>query len=111
MDGFGISLMESKDNELLKIHRFKVYDAGNYHLLSPEEQSRNRNYQINGNEDEKIVVRIFFNLKKELHKARYYYLNGMDKELAKYLSLELIARLKHQFKFAKEFEIREIEKW
>lgn len=111
MDSFGISVSVKKDKELFKIHRFSVTDAGRHHLLSPESQAQNRNYQIIGEEDEKLVVRIFFNEKKQLHKARYYFLSGMDKELAKWLTLELMERLKMQFKFAKEFELKEIETW
>lgn len=109
MTAFGISLVELTDEPIFKIHRFKVFNRGRHHLLEPGAQRRNLNYQINGDGDEKIVVRIFLRENQEVYKALYFVMKGMDKELALLLTHSLIERLRAKHKFSKDFQLKEIE--
>ncbi len=43
------------------IHRFKVFDAGIVPELPVDGRELNRNFQINGHENEKLIVRVYFN--------------------------------------------------
>lgn len=97
---FGISLYPPQAPALFTIHRFSVYQREQYDLLEPHKKKKNLNYQVCGEKSyEKIVVRIFLDDDKMVYKSFYYYLKGMDEELAFYLSLELIERLKGELKF------------
>lgn len=108
----GISLSEPKTKPCFKIHRFSVYQRESLALLEPEVQKRNLNYQINGaSEFEKIVVRVFLDECGQIYKSRYYFLEGMDNEMAHYLALELIHLLSQKHKIRHDHQLKELNPW
>jgi hypothetical protein len=107
----GISLLEPKAEPILSIYRFRVYTRETFALLQPHERKRNLNFQIYGDSDcEKIVFRMYMDENKCVYKSRYYYREGMDKETAEYLVMELLECLKKKYKFRDDHECKEI-KW
>lgn len=109
MTGFGISLSPPKGKEIYTIHRFKIYDAGKHDLLDANDRRKNVNFNIIGEENERLVLRLFMNESMEFYKGRYYFLNEMDPEMCQYLVLELVRRLKLKYKFTTNFELKEVE--
>lgn len=96
----GISLFPPKAIPIYRIYRFEVYQREQYDLLEPHKKKKHLNYQVFGEKSyEKIVVRIFLDDYNMVYKSFYYYLKGMDEEMAFFLSLELIERLKGGLKF------------
>ena len=93
-----------------QIYRFKVYSRGKFDLLEPEHQAKNFNFQINGRQDEQVVVRLWKH-ESGFYRGRYYYSKGMDREQANYLAREWVNRLKKNMRFAKEFDFKAIEDW
>ena len=106
----GIQGSEFKTKPIDTIYRFKVFNRGKFELLSFDDQVNNFNYQINGEENEQVVIRLWKN-EKVIHKGRYFYSKQIDEELAEYLAKEWISRLKTQLVFAKDFELKLIETW
>ena len=93
-----------------QIYRFQVYSRGKFDLLEPEQQVKNLNFQINGRNDEQVVVRLWKN-ESGIYKGRYYYNHGMDREQAGYLAKEWIIRLKKKMTFARNFDFKAIDDW
>ena len=87
----GINLATIKSKPVMTIGRWKVYNAGKVPHITYS--NRTLNYQINGKTNEKIVVRFFIGTEETILKIKYYYLQGTDKELAFYLTMELVARM------------------
>lgn len=106
----GISLLEPQTEPILLIYRFRVYSRESFVLLEPHKRKRNLNFQINGDADfEKIVFRMYLDERKRVYKSRYYYREGMDKETAEYLVMELLERLKKTYKFRDDHECKKID--
>ncbi len=107
----GINLLEPNTEPILLIYRFRVYSRESFALLEPHKRKRNHNFQINGDSEcEKIVFRMYMDERKRVYKSRYYYRQGMDKETAEYLVMELLERLKKNYRFRDDHECKEI-KW
>jgi len=106
----GIQGSEFKTKPIGTIYRFKVYCRGKFELLSFQDQVNNLNYQINGQKNEQVVVRLW---KREegIYKGRYYASAAMDAELAELLAKEWVKRLRSQLKFTKDFDLKLIEAW
>ena len=93
-----------------RIYRFHVYSRGKFDLLEPEHQAKNINFQINGERQEQVVVRLWKN-ESGVYKGRYYYSTGMDREQASYLAREWINRLRKKMSFAREIDFKAIDEW
>ncbi len=75
------------------IYRFRVYMRERITILSLEAQKLNLNFQIEGENEEKLVVRIFKNVDGSFQRGSYYSLKVFDKEIAEYLVKALIQKL------------------
>ncbi len=105
-----ISQQAPQTEPIISIYRFKVYTRESFALLEPHKRKRNHNFQINGDSEcEKIVFRMYMDERKRVYKSRYYYQQGMDKETAEYLVMELLERLKKNYKFRDDHECKEIK--
>jgi hypothetical protein len=78
----------------LELHRYRIYERGKISIIPPEDQKLNLNYQIEGSQNEKLVVRLFKNKEGVLYRGSYYSINEFDSELAEYLIRALIQKLK-----------------
>ena len=108
----GIIFHKIEPKAIFSIFRFKVIARESFDLLEPHIRKRNLNFQINGEGDfEKIVVRIYLDEKSLVYKSRYYYLQGMDSEIANYLAQELMIRLKAKYVFRADHILKEIITW
>ena len=92
-----------------KIHRFSVYDAGKIDVLPPENRSRNINFQIEGNNTEKLVIRVFYHRKYQIKKVLFYYLKDFDNETVAYIVKEQLKRLLKYSTLHDEFQLRKID--
>ncbi len=77
----------------LMLYRFRVYTREKISILTPEAQKLNSNYQIEGEDGEKLVVRIFKNEDGSFQRGSYYLLNSFDSEIAEYLVKALVQKL------------------
>jgi hypothetical protein len=90
---------------LFRIHNWNVYDAGSVQLLPAEDRARNKNYQIEKSENEKILVRMFLSSDKStVERTKYFYLlKNSDEECTLYIVLALLARV--QYKISPDHEL------
>jgi hypothetical protein len=86
------------EEPLFKICDWNVFNAGAVQVIPPEDRARNKNYQIQRGENEKILVRIFLSTnKKIIEKTKIYFLrSNSDEELTLYISLALLAKLPYE---------------
>lgn len=91
--GFRISPFDTPP--LFRISDWEVFDAGKISLLPPDVRARNLNYQIQRNDKEKILVRIFLTPDKTtILKTNYYIiLKNTDEEQSLYLVRSLQQQL------------------
>ena len=75
------------------IYRFRVYKREKISILTHEAQKLNSNFQIEGEDGEKLVVRIFKNEDGSFQRGSYYSLNNFDAEIAEYLVKALVQKL------------------
>ena len=104
----GILGNKFKSKPIDKIHRFSVYNRGKFDLLPLDEQPQNLNFQINGQENEQVVVRLWKN-EIGFYKGRIFYSNGIDEELGYLLAKEWIKRLRKKYVFTNDFEFLELQ--
>jgi hypothetical protein len=90
------------------VGKWKIYDAGRVKDLPVEDQIRNLNFQIQRNDLEKILVRIFLNSDRVIVKTKYYYIHT-DEELAFYLTRVVINKLKKEYLISHKHELFEIK--
>lgn len=90
----GIRAIPFTTNPVFKINNWNVFYLGDVNLLPPEQRKLNLNYQIERNDNEKILVRIYLNTNKsQIIKTNTYNLNKMDSESVLYLAWALIQRI------------------
>ena len=77
----------------LTIHRFRVYKREPISLLEPEAQKLNYNFQIEGDEGEKLVLRILMNEDGTFKRGSYHSNENFDSEIAEYLVKALVQKL------------------
>lgn len=101
----------------IQLNAFKTkpifeFDRWNAFALPPikeiENHPHHRNYQINGNEQEKIVVRTWLNKNLEIERIRYYYLTTTDPELAGCLVKILIQHIADKYPLANKTTCKDI---
>jgi len=102
----GINLATYKSKPVMTIDRWKVYDAGTVPHVTYD--YRTKNYQVNGNSNEKIVVRFFITPKQSIIKIKYYYLKGTDEELAFYIVMELVQRVSRKYPLDSNYVIKKL---
>ena len=102
----GIELSDIKSKPIHEFARWKTYRIPPFTHI--QQALNNHNFQINGHGNEKIVVRIWINSDRQITKTRYYYLNGIDKELASYIVRALLKFLEPKFPLAPTNEIKVI---
>jgi hypothetical protein len=102
----GINLAVIKSEPVMVIDRWKVYDAGTVPHITYDH--RTKNYQVNGNAKEKIVVRFFITPKQSIIKIKYYYLKGTDEVLAFYIVLELVQRVSRKYPLDSNYVIKKL---
>lgn len=102
----GIQLNPYKSKPIFEFDRWEVFAIPANKIIVDNQY--HRNYQINGNVTEKIVVRTWLNRNKEINKIRYYYLNSTDPELAEYLVRILIQRISGKYPIATSLSWKDI---
>lgn len=75
------------------LYRFRVYEREKISILTTEAQKLNSNFQIEGEDGEKLVVRIFKYEDGSFHRGSYYSFQNFDAEMAEYLVKALIQKL------------------
>ena len=102
----GIRITPFETKPVFIIDKWKVYNAG---ALPIENPHRNLNLQIERDDNEKIVLRIFLNDKVEISHAKYYFIKGVDEELSFYLCMSVIHRLSNKYSLSTDFIIKQIK--
>lgn len=62
-------------------------------MLTPADQRMNKNFQIEGRKNEKLIVRVFYNEIGVVKKVRYYTWEIFDEEMADYLVKALLFKI------------------
>lgn len=102
----GIQLNAFKTKPVFEFDRWKAYSLPP--IKEIEGHPLLRNFQVNGNEDEKIVVRTWLNHNLEIERIRYYYLTSTDPELAEYLVKILIQHIADKYPLANKTTCKDI---
>lgn len=101
----GIRVTPFTTPPLFQILDWNVFDAGVVQLLPPDDRMRNKNFQIERGENEKILVRMFLSSDKStIERTKYFYLlKNSDEECTLYIVLALLARV--QYKISSDHEL------
>jgi hypothetical protein len=101
----GIRLSKFAEKPIYKLYRFNVFDAGHVPYIHPESSRRNFNFQIEGESNEKLVVRIFLNKEFKIIRCKYFHLETFDTELAYYLTLIILEKECSQYPFDRTYKL------
>jgi hypothetical protein len=101
----GIRVTPFTTPPLFRIYNWNIYDAGTVQLLPPENRARNKNYQLERGENEKILVRIFLSDDKlTVERTKYFFLvKNTDEEISLYMVLGLLSKI--DFKISPNHEL------
>lgn len=104
----GIQLNPYNTKPIFEFDRWGVYAIPANKIIV--DNHYHRNYQINRNDTEKIVIRTWLNRNLEITKIRYYYLKTKDAELAGYLVKILIKRISSKYPISESITLKDISK-
>ena len=90
------------------LYRFRVYTREKISILTPEAQKLNINFQIEGEDGEKLVVRIFKYEDGSFQRGSYYSLQNFDTEMAEYLVKALIQKLGIRTKDYNHLQLKQV---
>lgn len=104
----GIQLNPYKSRPIFEFDRWKAFSIAPIKIIV--DHAYHRNYQINGLNTEKIVVRTWLDRNMKIYRIRFYYLKSTDPELAGYLVQILIKRISVKYPLAESITWKDISK-